>query len=154
MTTDHGRWMLHGARGRRWLPYFVPLSVEEFKARSQNIDLQELESETLTNVWIRPVSRFLQMYFQIDPRHFERVQGTGEEDADGIGEDFASFQALTRDFKEATAIMIDKVALNEEDVKGEESEGGSSRAWDHQIPNRIVAILEPYAFRGGRITRA
>ncbi len=156
MTTDHGRFIVAGGRGRRWMPYYRPLSVDEFKAKSQRADLQELEAEMLINAWIRPVSRFLQMKFQIDPRHFESLTSTlvNEDPFTGIGEDFATIEQLNRDFAEATVIMIDKVALNEEDVRGDESEGGASRSWDHQVPDRITALLEPYAFRGGRITRA
>jgi len=121
---------------------FAPLSVQEFRALSQEPATSELNDTQLERLWLRPVQRWLQEEYRIDQRHYDA--GT-----------VPSLTELTDDFTVAAAICVDHFYRNEEGVVGQESvTGAGSRTWSHAIPPRAAQLLQRYSRPGGSVGRA
>jgi len=121
---------------------FEPLTWTEFLQLTQNGELAQLAPEMGERLWLKPIQRLLQYRFRIDQRNY--TTGTTP-----------TLDELTEDFKLAAAITIDKYFLNEEDLYGVEAvAGGGMKRWNHNIPQRAIALLERYERSGGRISRA
>lgn len=126
------------------MPSYLPGTVDEIRAFIQSPELQDLAPEVLRDLWIRPAARHLQGVFDIDPRNYPSVSGSADEGTDQVGHEFSTREQLDRDFTAALAIYLDKIADNPEDVRGVDTAEGSSRRFDHAIPDRATALLEPY----------
>ena len=126
---------------RRNLTPYQPLSVSDFKSMTQVDKLRDMGDELLSRLWIIPIQRLLQWRYQIN--HLNYTATTTP-----------TITELKDDFEVATVLVIDKFALNEEDVTGLETVDGAGRSWDHLIPVRAHALLERYKKLGGRIGRA
>lgn len=117
------------------VPY-EPLGVSDFRALSQNPDLEALSDEILERLWLKPVQRKLQNQFRIDQRNYNT--GTNP-----------TLAELDEDFAIAATITIDKMATNVDDVSGPERVLGAFRFWSHRVPERASALLERYRGGGG-----
>ena len=153
MSNFHSDYLSRGRRGR-FVASYLPGTTDEIRAYVQNSELQELAPEVLRDLWIRPAARHLQTYFGIDPRNLPSVPGSEEEGADQIGNYSPTREQLDRDFTVGIAIYLDKIADNPEDVRGVDTAEGSSRRFDHAIPDRVIALLEPYRRPVKRIRRS
>jgi hypothetical protein len=121
---------------------FTPLGVAEFRTLSTNEYVQSLPDEKLDRLWLKPIQRMLQQRFIIEQRAF----------SDGT---IPTLDALTEDFKVATALTIDKFAKNEDEKTGQESVSGVGTVkWDNEVPSRAKSLLERYSWKGGRVGRS
>lgn len=121
---------------------YEPLTPVEFRELSDNATLSRMEDTKLQRLWITPVSRWLQQKFRIDQRGYSSST-------------IPTLSQLAEDFSVATAICIDKFALNEDQLTGQASVGkAGSHRWDHVIPPRVTQLLARYDMGGGgRVTR-
>lgn len=141
MTSMHEIFLQRAFNHRYFLQPFQPLTWTKLQSLSTNPAIQSLSEDQLTQLWIKPVSRMLQYRFRIDQRNFTSTTTP-------------TLSELTEDFELATVICIDKFIRNEEDLYGVERVGDSEKRWNHNIPHRVVALMERYERSGGRIERA
>lgn len=130
--------------GNRFIGYddFEPLSAHEFRNMTCEDLILSLDNERLERMWIKPIQRRLQEEFRIDQRSYSASTDP-------------TLAELTEDFKIATAITVDFLFANQEEVLGQQSVSGvGSRNWSNAIPSRARSLLERYSRRGGQIGRA
>lgn len=121
---------------------FTPLAAEEFRNLTQEENLLALSEEQLERLWLKPVSRWLQVRFRIDQQAYAATTDP-------------TLAELTEDFKIAVALTVDKLSRNEDGAFGQVNVAGvGSKSWDNMIPDRARAILQRYMITGGQIRRS
>lgn len=137
---SHGLFVAGLFSNRPLLTDYLPLTWEEYLALSQNDAMKAMEPEIGKRLWLNPVQRMLQEFTRIEPTMYTTST-------------LPTRASLDEDFKVAAAITVDKLANNVEDLYGQESVQGAARSWNHNIPQRALALLQRYERPGGRSER-